>query len=337
MKGRSLSASQSTAAAAAAAAATAGRDKRAISEGSNPPSDNENLRADLQDQLRRSSIDLQNISSLIETSDSLSKGVVKSELEDRLRVVQNQVTHIMSQLTLRERAANALSSMSRSAESYAMVGGFTFRFLSWAYLSRLGTVILFVLSAGYLNALAAVIAGYRTPWIDILDFEAKPTGQKGLPDIGHDLLPLLNWIELPDVFVATSLSTVGVFLILHPKRLMIVRRAVFVFASLCLLRSFTVIATSLPDPAPRCIAQFSDLQGGWHSERPAPLSAVVGVRLTPRPRPPKHRDGQIQNGADVSQGLYARCAGPAGLRDQHHVRRHDIQRSVARTCPPEKK
>ena len=54
-------------------------------------------------------------------------------------------------------------------------------------------MVLFILMGGFVNALASVVAGYRTPQIAI----TAPSWAKGtqtLPDLGHDLIgPVLRY------------------------------------------------------------------------------------------------------------------------------------------------
>jgi hypothetical protein len=155
--------------------------------------------------------------------------------------------------------------------------GLTFKFFSWAYLSRLALVIGMILVAGYCNALASAIAGYRTPQIQI----TAPSWAKGtqtLPDLGHDLIgPVLvyftgsdhlDWFHLPDHFVTWSQRITSVFVACHPMRFVIFRRYIFIFASCLLFRTVSVLSTSLPDASPACQAQFGDPETGAYKEVP---------------------------------------------------------------------
>lgn len=51
--------------------------------------------------------------------------------------------------------------------------GFTFAFFSRAYLSRLAVALFLFLASAYLCALASMVAGYRTPYIMILDLDGR--------------------------------------------------------------------------------------------------------------------------------------------------------------------
>ena len=155
--------------------------------------------------------------------------------------------------------------------------GLTFKFFSRPYLTRMAFLIVFVLMAGYLNALASVIAGYRTPQILIVAPSwAKDT--QTLPDLGHDLIgPILvhftgsdhlNWFHLPDHFVTWSRISTTVFVAFHPMRFVIFRRFIFIFAIMLFLRSFSVLVTSLPDSSPACQDQFGNPKTGVYKEVP---------------------------------------------------------------------
>ena len=136
-------------------------------------------------------------------------------------------------------------------------------------------MVLFILMGGFVNALASVVAGYRTPQIAI----TAPSWAKGtqtLPDLGHDLIgpvlryftgeEYLNWFHLPDHFVYWSKAVMFVFVGMHPLRLVIFRRYIFIFGSLLYMRAFSVLATSLPDASPACQAQFGDPETGAYKE-----------------------------------------------------------------------
>jgi len=158
--------------------------------------------------------------------------------------------------------------------------GFTFDFLSLAYLSRLAFSVMCLFCAAYLNSLASVVAGYRTPWIDRKDLDGKSTGQGTLPDIGHDLCSALVtamgfdnaevdlWLEIngfliPDTVVSIMASTTLIFVLAHPKRFQILRRTLIIQAFVFLLRSICVFSTQLPDAHPICQAQFTSPSGAY--------------------------------------------------------------------------
>ncbi len=153
--------------------------------------------------------------------------------------------------------------------------GLTFKFFSWAYLSRLAFVVIYILIAGYCNALSSVVAGYRTPQIQII----APSWAKGtqtLPDLGHDTIgPVLlhftgedhlDWFHLPDHFVTWSQRITSVLVACHPMRFVIFRRYIFIFATCLFFRAISILSTSLPDASPACQAQFGDPETGAYKE-----------------------------------------------------------------------
>jgi len=81
----------------------------------------------------------------------------------------------------------------------------------------------------------------------------------------------IDWFELPDIFVSVVGTCGAIHIVLHPKRFMILRRLIFLFACLLLLRSFTVIITSLPDASPECEKQHD----AEHSYKDHPEDAIV--------------------------------------------------------------
>jgi hypothetical protein len=150
--------------------------------------------------------------------------------------------------------------------------GLTFRFFSTAYLSRFGFSLLLFAATGYINALASVLAGFRTPKITILapDWAADKTT---LPDLGHDVVSAVGrvvwgseympWDGLPDKFIDGWLLATVMLIAAMPLRLLVLRRFFVVFACLNTLRSISVIITSLPDASPRCISQFGKEAGAY--------------------------------------------------------------------------
>jgi sphingomyelin synthase-related protein 1 len=106
--------------------------------------------------------------------------------------------------------------------------GFIAEMLSFAYLSRLAFSVGVFAIASYLNALAAVIAGWRTPNVVILALDKTDSGSKTLPDLGHDLFKYvmtkiyghttyIEWFDLPDEFIGAVGTAVGILLVLHPR------------------------------------------------------------------------------------------------------------------------
>lgn len=166
------------------------------------------------------------------------------EVKDALEKVQNELES--KTLGARERLKDVGSRV-----------GFSFGFFSIAYLSRLSFSLVFLMSTGYLNALSSNLAGYRNPQIQIVG----PSWAKGtttLPDIGHDIIgrvtrkylgtDYIDWFELPDHFVSFMGSVCVLFILLHPRRFLIVRRLCLIFGMLNLLRSFTVSSAAALGP-----------------------------------------------------------------------------------------
>jgi hypothetical protein len=83
----------------------------------------------------------------------------------------------------------------------------------------------------------------------------------------EELTRLLRRFSLPDHFVDAMGACMVVFIVLHPKRFMILRRLMIIFAALNLLRSFTVIITSLPDASPECAKQFTEKGKGGYKDQ----------------------------------------------------------------------
>lgn len=162
--------------------------------------------------------------------------------------------------------------------------GFSFKFFSYAYLFRLAFALALLMITGYLNALSSNLAGYRNPQIKI----TGPHWAKGtttLPDIGHDIISkftlrylgteYIDWFELPDHFVDWLGTCMVILIVLSPRRFMILRRLPIVFSGLNLLRSFTVIITSLPDASPECAKQFVRAGKGITSYKDRNLEEAV--------------------------------------------------------------
>ncbi|TMW55810.1 hypothetical protein Poli38472_008458 [Pythium oligandrum] len=172
--------------------------------------------------------------------------------------------------------------------------GFIAEMLSFAYLSRLGVSLAIFAIASYLNALAAVIAGWRTPHVVILTLDNQDSGSKTLPDLGHDLFKYvmgkfygqttyIEWFDLPDEFIGAVGTVVGVLLVLHPRRLLILRRFCAIFACINLMRACCVAVTSLPDASPMCISQFENGKGVYKSMPMFPKAFVRAWKVLTRP------------------------------------------------------
>ena len=153
----------------------------------------------------------------------------------------------------------------------AEVGGLSYVFYDRRYLVRLCVSLIFFFVTGYLNALASAAAGWRTPNVRFLDLQGQESSANTLPDFGHDIVTLLckrvfgpeyeyiDMFELPDMFVAVFTPLCLCFVVLHPRRFMILRRVFVIFGILNFMRSFTVVVTSLPDASPSCHAQFKNM------------------------------------------------------------------------------
>jgi len=118
-----------------------------------------------------------------------------------------------------------------------------------------------------------------------------PSWAKGtttLPDIGHDIIgrftreylgtDYIDWFELPDHFVSFMGTSCVIFVLLHPRRFMILRRLCIIFGLLNLLRSFTVIVTSLPDASPECAKQFTKKGQGSYKDQTLEVALATSLR-----------------------------------------------------------
>ena len=161
----------------------------------------------------------------------------------------------------------------------AIRAGLTYKFVSYQYLSRLFAAASFCFVAAYINTLASVCAGYRTPWLLVRDLDGKETPQRTLPDLGHDIVEMIalwsgaktKYIDnyaLPDELVYALFVASFALIALHPQRFMILRRMLFLFGMMFLLRAVTVSVTQLPDASPTCQAQFGDPRRGAYKRQP---------------------------------------------------------------------
>ena len=188
-------------------------------------------------------------------------------LADQVRDHSNHVSKEVDQELRRvlENAKLEINIKRKLLTSYGDSAGITFDFFSYEYLLRLAFVAVLALTTGFLNAFSSVLAGYRNPQIVITGpYWAK--GSTTLPDLGHDIVQFftqrllgtdfIDWFELPDIFVSVMGTSFAIFMLLHPRWFLILRRLTFIFSWLNLLRSLTVICTSLPDASPECAKQF---------------------------------------------------------------------------------
>ena len=185
---------------------------------------------------------------------------------------------------------HALEESRRKFAHEALVRGFSYKFLSFEYLARLTVVTVFFAVASYLNSLAAVIAGYRTPNVQMLDARGYKIDSKTLPDIGHDLLALveartgsLQELLDPDTFINLTGQLTVAFILAHPKRLQILRRLFAIFGYVNICRMVCVLTTSLPDSAPRCVAQFTNSDGDYKLKPMFPKVFSRALHLTLKP------------------------------------------------------
>ncbi|KDO21551.1 hypothetical protein SPRG_13362 [Saprolegnia parasitica CBS 223.65] len=195
---------------------------------------------------------------------------------------------------LERRLSHVSKYVTDKAIDHSARGGFVVEMLSFNYLSRLGfTVAIFGLTS-YFNALAAVVAGWRTPHVVILTLDRRDSGEKTLPDLGHDLFKFvmskiygqttyIDWFDLPDEFIAFVGSIIAVLFVVHPRRLLIIRRFTAIYAWINLLRGFCVAVTSLPDASPQCISQFETAKGAYKSQPIFPKAVYRALKVLLRP------------------------------------------------------
>lgn len=87
-----------------------------------------------------------------------------------------------------------------------------------------------------------------------------------------ELLDHLHWF--PNSFVLAAQGLAGMLWIIHPKRFVILRHLIAVFTLMFLMRSITIIVTSLPDPSPMCTSQFSTEDGTYKTQPIFPDSII---------------------------------------------------------------
>ncbi|KAF0686527.1 Aste57867_21714 [Aphanomyces stellatus] len=117
----------------------------------------------------------------------------------------------------------------------------------------------------------------------------NPKNLLPLPDLGHDILPLWKDVtvydtvyhheahKVPDVVMGLLISSTTVFALVHPLRWKIIQRFFIIYGSLCIMRSVTVICTSLPDSAEKCrqMTPLGNLQSGAHGWEDITMRAVL--------------------------------------------------------------
>ncbi|OQS04254.1 hypothetical protein THRCLA_03497, partial [Thraustotheca clavata] len=126
-------------------------------------------------------------------------------------------------------------------------------------------------------------------WSNSLAWYRNPKNLLPLPDLGHDLFPEWKHLpinqhvyheeaeKIPDIVMAILTITTTIFAALHPARWKIIQRFFIVYGSLCMMRSVTVISTSLPDSAEKCRAMtpLGNLQSGAHRWEDITMRAVL--------------------------------------------------------------
>jgi len=92
----------------------------------------------------------------------------------------------------------------------------------------------------------------------------NPNRHGHLPDLVHEMVPYLEHVTLPwlditlhgldvtEVVMSAFIAVTLVWVLTQPHRWLILRRALAIYGTLALLRSVTVLVTSLPDASPRC-------------------------------------------------------------------------------------
>lgn len=213
--------------------------------------------------------------------------------------------------------------------------GFSYRFLSLDYLVRLLVVTLFFAFASYINSLAAVCAGHRTPNIRLMDWTGTvELKSRILPDLGHDMLEIFErsqyfqWISTvnPDIplQIIGYCSTALVFM--HPKRLMMLRRVFAVFGYVNVLRAICVIITSLPDSSPRCASQFGHPSGEYKMQPMFPQNFKLALLLTLYPSSIITCGDMIFSGHTV---MLCMCAATIS----HYFRKSELDTPIVRLLP----
>eukprot|EP01130_Rhizamoeba_saxonica_P017397 TRINITY_DN8420_c0_g1_i2.p1 TRINITY_DN8420_c0_g1~~TRINITY_DN8420_c0_g1_i2.p1 ORF type:complete len:174 (-),score=20.12 TRINITY_DN8420_c0_g1_i2:4-468(-) len=83
--------------------------------------------------------------------------------------------------------------------------------------------------------------------------DARGPGGYPLPDLGFQLIPEIDFPDLPNIIMSVMGVATAIVIMIHPRRLMVLRRLFLIYGGLLLLRCITVISTSLPG---RCILCF---------------------------------------------------------------------------------
>eukprot|EP00299_Pterocystis_sp_00344_P012824 c6212_g1_i1.p1 GENE.c6212_g1_i1~~c6212_g1_i1.p1 ORF type:complete len:305 (+),score=32.28 c6212_g1_i1:45-959(+) len=162
------------------------------------------------------------------------------------------------------------------------------------YIARTLIGVALCFGSSFINALCAVLAGFRTPNIKVYDLDQNVLLYRGLPDFGHDLVAILKThIGVYLTPIASQFTTVdlnGVFLdifgfpmiylgFLHPQRTMLLRRVPFIFSCINILRAISISVTSLPDASPECHIQFETPSGEYKRAAMFPISFGRALRV----------------------------------------------------------
>ncbi|KAF0696087.1 Aste57867_13125 [Aphanomyces stellatus] len=207
---------------------------------------------------------------------------------------QRRLSTYLQEKNIDTHISNVGRKIADTAIDHSARQGFISEMLSFNYLSRLAFSILVFGLTSYFNALAAVIAGWRTPNVVILTMTKDDSGEKTLPDLGHDLFKFvmtlfygdtdyIDWFDLPDEFIAFCGTIIAIIFIVHPRRLLILRRFTMIYAWINFLRGFCVAVTSLPDASPMCISQFDSPKGAYKSLPIFPKALVRAFKVLTRP------------------------------------------------------
>ncbi len=98
--------------------------------------------------------------------------------------------------------------------------------------------------------------------ISSLAWFRNPAHLPPLPDIIHDILPEVTYVNLPfwhhdphllpDLFIGILTASTVIFILLHKNRWIILRRFLVIYGTLMCMRSITIVVTNLPDALPKC-------------------------------------------------------------------------------------
>eukprot|EP01119_Soliformovum_irregulare_P002989 TRINITY_DN13264_c0_g1_i1.p1 TRINITY_DN13264_c0_g1~~TRINITY_DN13264_c0_g1_i1.p1 ORF type:complete len:320 (-),score=42.64 TRINITY_DN13264_c0_g1_i1:145-1104(-) len=97
------------------------------------------------------------------------------------------------------------------------------------------------MAAAYLMAVMGVVASMR-----------MPHNAAVLPDLGFDFFQYVDLPHLPNLGMMIIIVSTVCRVVAHPSRVVIFRRLLIVHSVISVIRSFFIVATSLPDPLPGC-------------------------------------------------------------------------------------